>query len=63
MNKKIESEPFWKQKENIKVYISAILIVISWILGKQYGEEHIFPIIGYGAVHCNWWIYPIYERS
>jgi Zn2+/Cd2+-exporting ATPase len=23
--------------------------VISWILGKQYGEEHIFPIIGYGA--------------
>ena len=23
--------------------------MISWILGKQYGEEHIFPIIGYGA--------------
>ena len=22
---------------------------MSWILGKQYGEEHIFPIIGYGA--------------
>ena len=48
--KKIDSEPFWKQKQNSKkVYISAILIVISWILGKQYGEEHIFPIIGYGA--------------
>ena len=23
--------------------------MISWILGKQYGEEHILPIIGYGA--------------
>ena len=23
--------------------------MISWILGKQYGEAHIFPIIGYGA--------------
>ena len=23
--------------------------MMSWILGKQYGEEHIFPIIGYGA--------------
>ena len=23
--------------------------MISWILAKQYGEEHIFPIIGYGA--------------
>ena len=23
--------------------------MISWILGKQYGEEHIFPIIGFGA--------------
>ena len=22
---------------------------MSWILGKQYGEEHIFPIIGYGV--------------
>ena len=23
--------------------------MMSWILGKQYGEEHILPIIGYGA--------------
>ena len=23
--------------------------MMSWILGKQYGEEHIFPIIGYGV--------------
>ena len=23
--------------------------MLSWILGKQYGEEHIFPIVGYGV--------------
>ncbi len=41
--------PFWKQKENVKVYLSAILLVLSWFMGKQYGEEHLLPIIGYGA--------------
>lgn len=46
---KAEREPFWKQKENIKVYISAVLLVISWFLGKQLGEEHILPTIGYAA--------------
>ncbi|MGG6447675.1 heavy metal translocating P-type ATPase [Pseudobacillus badius] len=46
---KVEREPFWKQKENIKVYISAILLMISWVLGEQYGEEHILPTIGYAA--------------
>ncbi|HBJ8690055.1 TPA: cadmium-translocating P-type ATPase, partial [Listeria monocytogenes] len=46
---KIEREPFWKQKENIKVYISALLLVISWFLGEQYGEEHILPTIGFAA--------------
>ncbi|MFA1711514.1 heavy metal translocating P-type ATPase [Peribacillus frigoritolerans] len=47
--KKVEREPFWKQKENIKVYISALLLVVSWFLGKQYGEEHMIPTIGYAA--------------
>lgn len=47
--KKVEHEPFWKQKENIKVYISAILLVISWFLGEQLGEEHFLPTIGYAA--------------
>ena len=46
---RVEREPFWKQKENIKVYISAVLLVISWIIGKQFGEEHIIPTIGYAA--------------
>ncbi|MEK4009714.1 heavy metal translocating P-type ATPase [Peribacillus sp. FSL M8-0224] len=48
-DQKVEREPFWKQKENIKVYISAILLVVSWFLGNQYGEEHILPTIGYAA--------------
>ena len=43
----IEREPFWKQKENIKLYISAIIIVISWLLSMRYGENHIIPTIGY----------------
>lgn len=42
-------EPFWKQKANIKVYVSAVLLVMSWILGEQYGEEHILPTIGFAA--------------
>lgn len=46
---RVEREPFWKQKENIKVYISALLLVISWFLGKQLGEEHLLPTIGYAA--------------
>jgi Zn2+/Cd2+-exporting ATPase len=47
--KKVEREPFWKQKENIKVYLSAFLLVISWFLGKQYGEEQILSISGYAV--------------
>lgn len=46
---KIERGPFWKQKENIKVYISAILLIIGWFLGHQYGEGHISSTIGYGT--------------
>lgn len=46
---RIEGEPFWKQKENIKVYISALLLVVSWFLGEQYGEEHVLPTIGYAV--------------
>ncbi|KWW13035.1 cadmium transporter [Peribacillus simplex] len=42
-------EPFWKQKENIKVAFSAILLLISWILENQFGEGSIFPVIGYAA--------------
>ena len=47
--KKIEKTPFWKQKETYKVYISALLIVMSWVISQLYGEEHFIPTIGYGA--------------
>ncbi|WP_339177149.1 heavy metal translocating P-type ATPase [Oceanobacillus sp. FSL W7-1293] len=48
-DQKVAHEPFWKQKENIKVYISALLLLVSWFLGKQLGEEHFLPTIGYAT--------------
>lgn len=42
-------EPFWKQTESVKVFVSALLLFISWLLSKSYGEEHVIPIIGYAA--------------
>lgn len=47
--KKVERPPFWKQKENIKVYISALLVLLSWGLSAHYGEEHLIPTVGYGV--------------
>ena len=47
--KKIEKVPFWKQKETYKVYMSALLILMSWLLSQNYGEGHLIPTIGYGA--------------
>lgn len=46
---RIEQEPFWKQKENIKVYISAALLLFAWFLEHQYGEDHIAPMIVFAA--------------
>ena len=46
---RVEREPFWKQKDNIKVYISALLLFVAWFLGYLYGEGHIAPMIGYAA--------------
>jgi Zn2+/Cd2+-exporting ATPase len=34
--KKAKQEPFWKQKENVNVYISALLLVISWLLIQRF---------------------------
>ncbi|MDM5292069.1 heavy metal translocating P-type ATPase [Peribacillus simplex] len=44
-----QREPIWKQKENIKVVFSVILLLISWILDKQYVDGGTMPIIGYAA--------------
>ncbi|WP_138417618.1 heavy metal translocating P-type ATPase [Aquibacillus sediminis] len=46
---KIETEPFWRQKETIKVYLSALLLVVSWGLAAQLGEEVLLPKVGYAA--------------
>ena len=46
---RVEHEPFWRQKENIKVYISALLLIVSWLLGEQFGEGHIAQTVGYAA--------------
>jgi len=45
----VEQEPFWKQKENIKVYVSALFLIISWFLGNQYGEDYFISTIGYAT--------------
>ena len=46
---KAAREPFWKQKENMKVYVSAVILIISWVLGMRYGSGHIIPTIGYAT--------------
>ncbi|UFU00423.1 cadmium-translocating P-type ATPase [Radiobacillus kanasensis] len=40
--------PFWKQKETIKVYVSAILLLASWYVSSVL-EDSWIPTIGYGA--------------
>ncbi|MBM7573575.1 Cd2+/Zn2+-exporting ATPase [Aquibacillus albus] len=40
---------FWKQKESVKVYLSTLILIVSWLLSRQMGEESILPTIGYGA--------------
>ncbi len=47
--KKVQQIPFWKQRQNFKVYLSAILLLISWLIGEQVGEGHLYSTIGYGA--------------
>ncbi|WP_353948698.1 heavy metal translocating P-type ATPase [Sporolactobacillus sp. Y61] len=44
-----EQEPFWKRKANRKVYLSAVLSAVSWIIGTQIGEQSLIPTIGYLA--------------
>ncbi|MGE7186568.1 heavy metal translocating P-type ATPase [Peribacillus sp. NPDC006672] len=44
-----QREPIWKQKENIKVVFSVILLLIGWVLDKQYVDGSTMPVIGYAA--------------
>lgn len=47
--RRIERSPFWKQKETIKVYISAIFLITGWFTGMLYGEGNAISLIGYAA--------------
>ena len=47
--KKIARVPFWKQKANYKVYISAIILMVSFFLRLHYGEGHFIPTAGYAT--------------
>lgn len=44
---KIERIPFWKQKENMKVSISALLLVFSLLLENQMEDAQWLPVVGY----------------
>ncbi|OIJ14333.1 cadmium transporter [Anaerobacillus alkalilacustris] len=46
---KVEHIPFWRQKQNYKVYIAIVLLICSFLLRLQVGDDHIFPIIGYAS--------------
>ncbi len=46
---RVERVAFWRQKENFKVYIATFLLISSFFLRLQLGEEHIIPILGYAA--------------
>lgn len=48
--RRVESESFWKQKANIKVYIAAILLVFTWFIGSKFGDAHTFTKISYATV-------------
>jgi Cd2+/Zn2+-exporting ATPase len=43
----VDLAPFWKQKQNIKVYIAAIFLILSFFLRLHLGVGHIIPTIGY----------------
>ncbi|WP_100489714.1 heavy metal translocating P-type ATPase [Sporolactobacillus pectinivorans] len=45
----MESQPIWKQKKSLKVYLSAVILMASWILSMQWGGQSPLPIIGYAA--------------
>ncbi|KAF1083932.1 putative cadmium-transporting ATPase [Sporotomaculum syntrophicum] len=42
-------EPFWQQRENYKVYLAAVLLVVGWLLTLYYGAGHMIPTAVYAA--------------
>ncbi|MGN1401373.1 MAG: heavy metal translocating P-type ATPase [Bacillus sp. (in: firmicutes)] len=46
---KAERQPFWKQKENIPVYMAALILLASWSMSFGMGEDSILVVLGYAA--------------
>lgn len=44
----VTKEPFWKRKATIRTAISAILLLVGWLIGEQLGEESILSVVAYG---------------
>jgi len=45
----VEKESFWKKTTNIRTVISAVLLLVAWLIRDQYGEEHWLPVSLYAA--------------
>ena len=45
----MDTKPFWKKGENIRVMISAILLIFAWYLGRQNGEENLLSVLLYAS--------------
>lgn len=41
--------PFWKRKENLFLLISALFLLIAWIVSNSYGEKNLWAMILYSA--------------
>lgn len=50
-NEKIEEEnvPFWRKRENQKVMVASLFLVLGWILSITIGEHSYYPLIGYAT--------------
>ena len=42
-------QPFWQQRENYKVYLATVLLLVSWLLTFYYGAGHVIPTVGYAV--------------
>ncbi|SDN72631.1 Cd2+/Zn2+-exporting ATPase [Alkalicoccus daliensis] len=41
--------PFWKQKQNIRLYLAALLLLISLAASYTLPADHVLPVFGYTA--------------
>lgn len=41
--------PFWKSKENIPLFLSLVLLLVGWGVGRSFGETSLITILFYAA--------------